>query len=98
MITHNLLPYLISVIVTLVSTANPAALRTEVGHADFGLSFSPAAGDVTLGQVLTDATRDEWMVYPYLLIAPMVVLVPLTITFFYIGLALADAPDPKNHR
>jgi oligopeptide transport system permease protein len=98
MITHNLLPYLISVIVTVVSTAIPAAVSSEVGLAFFGLSFSAAAGDITLGQVLTDATRDEWMVYPYLLIAPMVVLVPLTITFFYIGLALADATDPKNHR
>jgi ABC-type dipeptide/oligopeptide/nickel transport system permease subunit len=38
------------------------------------------------------------MTYPYLLIAPMIVLVPLTVTFFYIGLALADATDPKNHR
>jgi len=26
------------------------------------------------------------------------VLVPLTVTFFYLGLALADATDPKNHR
>ncbi|MDD3938893.1 MAG: ABC transporter permease subunit, partial [Bacilli bacterium] len=98
MITHNLLPYLISVIVTVVSTAIPAAVSSEVGLAFFGLSFSAAAGDITLGQVLTDATRDEWMTYPYLLIAPMIVLVPLTVTFFYIGLALADATDPKNHR
>ncbi|MDD3207736.1 MAG: ABC transporter permease [Bacilli bacterium] len=98
MITHNLLPYLISVIVTVISTAIPAAVSSEVGLAFFGLSFSAASGDITLGQVLTDATRDEWMAYPYLLIAPMMVLVPLTVTFFYLGLALADATDPKNHR
>ncbi len=98
MIMHNLLPYLISVIVTVVSTAIPAAVSSEVGLAFFGLSFTPVKGDVTLGQVLTDATRDEWMTYPYLLIAPMVVLVPLTVSFFYIGLVLADATDPKNHR
>lgn len=98
MITHNLLPYLISVIVTVVSTAIPAAVSSEVGLAFFGLSFSPVAGDITLGQALTDATRDEWMTYPYLLIAPMIVLVPLTVSFFYIGLVLADATDPKNHR
>jgi len=98
MITHNLLPYLISIIVTVVSTAIPAAVSSEVGLAFFGLSFSPAAGDITLGQVLTDATRAEWLSYPHLLIAPMIVLVPLTVTFFYIGLALADATDPKNHR
>jgi len=98
MITHNLLPYLISIIVTVVSTAIPAAVSSEVGLAFFGLSFSAAAGDITLGQVLTVATNDEWITYPYLLIAPMIVLVPLTVTFFYLGLALADATDPKNHR
>lgn len=98
MITHNLLPYLISVIVTVVSTAIPAAISSEVGLAFFGLSFTPANGDVTLGQLLTAATQDEWMSYPYLLIVPLIVLVPLTVSFFYIGLVLADATDPKNHR
>lgn len=98
MILHNLLPYLISVIVTVVSTAIPAAISSEVGLAFFGLSFNQASGDITLGQLLTAATQDEWMVYPYLLIVPLVVLVPLTVSFFYLGLVLADATDPKNHR
>lgn len=98
MILHNLLPYLISVIVTVVSTAIPAAISSEVGLAFFGLSFSPANGDITLGQLLTAATEDEWITYPFLLLAPLIVLVPLTVSFFYIGLVLADATDPKNHR
>ena len=53
MITHNLLPYLISVIVTVVSTAIPQAISAEVGLAYFNLSFSISNGDITLGQVLT---------------------------------------------
>ena len=99
MITHNLLPYLISVIVTVVSTAIPAAISSEVGLAFFGLSFNPVNGDITLGQLLTSATNlGEWIQNPNLLIVPLIVMVPLTISFFYIGLALADATDPKNHR
>ena len=99
MITHNLLPYLVSVIVTVVSTAIPAAISSEVGLAFFGLSFNPVNGDITLGQLLTAATNSsEWVDNPNLLIVPLVVMVPLTISFFYIGLALADATDPKNHR
>ena len=99
MITHNLLPYLISVIVTVVSTAIPEAISSEVGLAFFGLSFRAQDGDITLGQVLTQAVKDtSWMSHPYLLIAPLVVMGPLTITFFYLGLALADATDPKSHR
>lgn len=97
MITHNLLPYLISVIVTVVSTAIPQAISAEVGLSFFNLSFRPNE-HVTLGQLLTSATSDSWQTFPYLLIAPMIVLVPLTVTFFYLGLALADATDPKSHR
>lgn len=97
MIQHNLLPYLVSVIVTVVSTAIPDAISAEVGLAFFGLSYQPNQ-QVTLGQLLTSATNDDWMVHPYLLIVPMLVLAPLTIAFFYLGLTLADATDPKTHR
>lgn len=99
MISHNLLPYLISVIVTVVSTAIPEAISAEVGLAYFNLSFKISDGDITLGQVLTQAVRDNsWMTHPYLLLGPMIVMVPLTIAFFYLGLALSDATDPKSHR
>ena len=99
MITHNLLPYLVSVIVTVVSTAIPAAISSEVGLAFFGLSFNPVNGDITLGQLLTDVTsKGEWLDHPNLLVVPLIVMIPLTISFYYVGLALADATDPKNHR
>ena len=99
MITHNLLPYLVSVIITVVSTAIPEAISSEVGLAYFGLSFIAGDNQITLGQVLTTVCKSlNWATYPYLLIAPMMVMAPLTITFFYLGLALADATDPKSHR
>ncbi len=99
MITHNLLPYLVSVIITVVSTAIPEAISAEVGLAYFNLSFNASNNEITLGQVLTQVSRSlSWMEHPYLLIAPMMVMAPLTITFFYLGLALADATDPKSHR
>ncbi|MDR0934906.1 MAG: ABC transporter permease [Erysipelotrichaceae bacterium] len=99
MISHNLLPYLVSVIVTVVSTAIPQAISAEVGLAYFNLSFKVSDGDITLGQVLTQAVKDNsWMSHPYLLLGPMIVMVPLTIAFFYLGLALSDATDPKTHR
>ena len=99
MITHNLLPYLVSVIITVVSTAIPEAISAEVGLAYFDLSFRVIDNQITLGQVLTTVCKSlNWMQYPYLLIAPMMVMAPLTICFFYLGLALADATDPKTHR
>lgn len=99
MILHNLLPYLISVIVTVVSTAIPSAISSEVGLAFFGLSFSYSNGDITLGQLLTDVTNTGvWQENFNQLLVPLIVLVPLTVAFFYLGLVLADATDPKNHR
>ncbi|MDY4848651.1 MAG: ABC transporter permease [Bacilli bacterium] len=99
MITHNLLPYLVSVIITVVSTAIPEAISAEVGLSYFNLSFNASNNQITLGQVLTTVCKSlSWMEHPYLLIAPMMVMAPLTITFFYLGLALADATDPKSHR
>ncbi len=99
MINHNLLPYLVSVIVTVASTSIPAAISSEVGLAFFDLSFRVSDGDITLGQVLTAATKGmSWMEHPYLLLGPLIVMVPLTVAFFYLGLAIADATDPKSHR
>lgn len=108
MITHNFLPYIISVIVSSVSLSIPGAISAEVGLAFFGLSFRMTDGDVTLGQLLTAVTEKttasggklaaDWVQYPWLLIAPLIVLAPLTICFYYLGIALADASDPRRHR
>ena len=99
MITHNLLPYLVSVIITVISTAIPEAISSEVGLAYFGLSFIASDNQITLGQVLTTVCKSlNWMQHPYLILGPMMVMAPLTISFFYLGLALADATDPKSHR
>ena len=99
MITHNLLPYLVSVIITVISTAIPEAISSEVGLAYFGLSFEAKYNQITLGQVLTTVCKSiTWMQHPYLILGPMMVMAPLTISFFYLGLALADATDPKSHR
>jgi oligopeptide transport system permease protein len=99
MIQHNLLPYLISVIVTVVSISVPQAISAEVGLAFFNLSFKISDGSMTLGQVLTQSVQgNQWMAEPYLLFAPLIVMAPLTVCFFYLGMALADATDPKTHR
>ncbi len=99
MITHNLLPYLVSVIVTTVSTAIPAAISAEVGLSYFNLSFKISDGSITLGQVLTASVSDTaFLSHFYLIIGPLLVIIPLTVAFFYLGLALSDATDPKTHR
>lgn len=98
MITHNLLPYLTSVIVTVISTAIPSAISAEVGLSYFGLGFSQA-DTVTLGQVLNNlASSGQWMEKPWVILCPAAVIVGMTVAFFTLGLDLADATDPRNHR
>jgi len=97
-ITHNLLPYLVSVIVTVVSTAIPEAISAEVGLSFFGLSFASDEA-ITIGRVLNNAASSGvWIEKPYVIIFSAFVVVSLTISFFTLGLNLADATDPKNHR
>ncbi len=97
-ITHNLLPYLVSVIVTVISTAIPEAISAEVGLSFFGLSFASDEA-ITIGRVLNNAASSGvWIEKPYVIIFSAFVVVSLTISFFTLGLNLADATDPKNHR
>lgn len=96
-IVHNLLPYLVSIIVTILATSIPGVIDSEVSLAFFNLSYE---GQLTLGGVITKATSgsNDWMTYPYTMLLPSMVVIVLTIAFYYIGFSLADATDPRNHR
>jgi len=95
-IIKNLLPYLISVIMLRMSLAIPFAIGAEVFLTYIGLGLpisEPSLGNlINEGRVL--------MMSPdlrYQLIFPSVVLSIITIAFYIIGNAFADAADPKNH-
>lgn len=95
-ILKNLLPYLISIIMLRMSLAIPFAIGSEVFLTYIGLGLpisEPSLGNlVNEGRVL--------MMSPdlrYQLIFPSVVLSVITIAFYIIGNAFADAADPKNH-
>lgn len=99
-IVHNLLPNLVSIIAQVVIDYIPATISSEVSLIYFG-AFP--ATTKSLGQVLEEAFKssniDEGLtVAPYTLFFPALVMILLTISFFYFGLALADATDPKRHR
>lgn len=99
-IIHNLLPNLVSIIAQVVIDYIPATISSEVSLIYFG-AFPPNIR--SLGKVLEDAFKtnniDEGLTYaPYTLFFPALVMILLTVAFFYFGLALADATDPKRHR
>lgn len=92
----NLLPYLISVIMLRMALAIPDAIGSEVFITYIGLGLPvdiPSLGNlINEGRkLITSATLR------YQLIFPAIVLSIITISFYIIGNAFADAADPKNH-
>ena len=95
-IFRNLLPYLISVIMLRVALAVPTAITDEVFLTYIGLGLpldTPSLGTLIIyGRSLI--TNRSLM---HLLVIPCVALSVVTVCFYVIGNAFADAADPKNH-
>ena len=95
-ILKNLLPYLVSVITLRMALSIPGAIGSEVFITYIGLGLpvdTPSLGNlINEGRkLITSATLR------YQLIFPAIVLSIVTISFYIIGNAFADAADPKNH-
>ncbi|GHU78113.1 hypothetical protein AGMMS49992_27910 [Clostridia bacterium] len=96
MITRNLLPYLVSVIMLRTALAIPEAIGTEVFLTYIGLGLPvsmPALGNlINEGRlVMTDAAMS------YQIIFPAVIVSIITMSFYALGNAFSDAADPRNH-
>jgi len=94
-ITHNLLPFVLPVIITQISLSIPAAISLETSLSFFGLGFR--TDDVAIGPILT-LGYNQFTTYPWTLLFPALILGLIIISFYLIGLALSDALDPKTHR
>lgn len=95
-ISRNLLPYLVSVIMLRLALAVPAAIGSEVFLTYIGLGLPvsiPSLGNlINEGRlVMMNSTLR------YQLIFPAIVLSIITISFYVIGNVFADAADPRNH-
>lgn len=93
-LTKNILPYLISIIILRLALSIPStiALETTLSYLGLGLGINTPS----LGVLLRNA-RNSFLNYPYLLIFPAVIVSLITITFYLVGNAFSDAADPRNH-
>ena len=95
-IMKNLLPYLVSVITMRMALSIPGAIGSEVFITYIGLGLPvdiPSLGNlINEGRKLITSASLR-----YQLIFPAIVLSVVTISFYIIGNAFADAADPKNH-
>ncbi|MDR0395859.1 MAG: ABC transporter permease [Oscillospiraceae bacterium] len=92
-LTKNILPYLISVIILRLALAIPGTIAYETTLAYLGLMDISTP---SLGILLRNA-RSFFLDYPYLLVIPASIVSVITVTFYLVGNAFSDACDPRNH-
>lgn len=95
-ITKNLLPYLVSVIMLRMALAIPSAIGNEVFLSYIGMGLPvdiPSLGNlINEGRALMMDPNQR-----YQLFFPAIVISVVTISFYVIGNVFADSADPRNH-
>ena len=91
----NLLPYLISVIMLQTALEIPAVISDEVFLTYCGLGMPKNVA--SLGGLVESGRKMMMTSSSYQLIFPALVITFITVAFYLIGNAFADASDPRNH-
>lgn len=95
MVMKNILPQLISVIVTSASQMLPAYISLEAFLSYFGLGLSYTTP--SLGRLIANYAQNLTN-NAYLFWIPLTTLILLSFSFYLVGQNLADASDPRSHR
>lgn len=93
-VKNNIMPFLVSIIVTAISRDLPSFISLEVFLAWLGIGV----GETTpsLGKTIS-ANRTFMTSTPYLFWIPVAVSAVITISLYVAGQTLADAADPRTH-
>ena len=94
MISKNLIPYLVSVVILRMALMVPQVISKEVTLGYLGLGLPDTIP--SLGKLLSQG-RTKFQDFPYLLIFPTLIVSIITISFYLAGNAFSDASDPRNH-
>ncbi len=93
-VSKNIIPHLISLIIMETALTIPYSIGSEVFLGFIGLGLP--LDTVTLGNMVNQG-RANFMLYPYQMLYPTIVLCLITVSFYLVGNRFADASDPKNH-
>ena len=95
MVLKNILPYLVSVIVTYISREIPLLISYEVFLSYMGLGLG--TNYASLGRTISQY-RSFMTGYPHLFWIPVLMLAAIAISLYVVGQKMADATDPRTHR
>lgn len=93
-IGKNILPFMTSVIVTILATELPSYISMEVFLSFIGIGLS--ASVPSLGRMIQQA-QSAFMTYPWEFWPPVAIASIITIILYVLGQNLADASDPRTH-
>ena len=93
--TKNLLPQLVSVIVTMVSQMLPSYISYEAFLSAFGIGLTVT--EPSLGRLISNYSSNL-TTNAYLFWIPLATLILVSLPLYIVGQNLADASDPRTHR
>ncbi|KGR72263.1 oligopeptide ABC transporter permease OppC [Streptococcus phocae subsp. salmonis] len=94
-VTKNLLPRLVSVIVSMVSLLLPSYISSEAFLSFFGLGLP--ISEPSLGRLISNYSNNI-TTNAYLFWIPLATLILVSLPLYIVGQNLADASDPRTHR
>ncbi|WP_117280958.1 oligopeptide ABC transporter permease OppC [Streptococcus intermedius] len=94
-IVKNIMPQLVSVIVTTASQLLPSFISYEAFLSFFGLGLPVTVP--SLGRLISDYSQNV-TTNAYLFWIPLTTLILVSLSLFVVGQNLADASDPRTHR
>jgi oligopeptide transport system permease protein len=95
MVTRNILPFMVSVIATIVYQEIPGIINAEVILSYLGMGLPSTYP--SLGRMI-DVYWSYVDTYLHMILFPGVVMALVTISFYVVGQLFADASDPRTHR
>lgn len=93
-IGKNILPFMTSVIVTVLATELPSYISMEVFLSFIGIGLS--ASVPSLGRMIQQG-QSAFITYPWEFWPPVAIAALITIILYVLGQNLADASDPRTH-
>ena len=93
-IRNNILPYLVSVLMTLLSRYVPSFISTEVFLSFLGVGLTEAIP--SLGRIV-QKNAVFMTSAPYLFVIPLAITALIGVSLYIVGQTMADASDPRNH-
>ncbi len=93
-VTRNILPFMVSVIVTLIASELPSYIGYEVFLSYIGVGLS--ASNISIGRMISES-EPSWVAFPWQFWPPVAISAVVSIVLYVVGQNIGDASDPRTH-